>query len=298
MKMRNFSLMCVSVLLASCADNSGKQYWEDNNDTAVVMTRVAAFDGNGQTLEGENDVTDMQACLFEGGIMTKVYDNLQTSGDAYRLQVDSRAGNLYMLANAADAVDLNRLQGEGISEAEWLKHIYKAEDSGRTRPFFTGVLVLDASGQNGNAQILTLKRGVARFDVTMNVAGTVRLEKFTLTNVARSAYLFSQGEVKSPADAVRRDTTVTFPSALTKDTPGVLYVYEQENAGMEIKIEASFDGGEVKTLTKTLDAALRRNAVYTVTVSKDHIDIIVKPVFEEWESGGNIELTPSSHMLP
>ena len=53
------------------------------------------------------------------------------------------------------------------------------------------------------------------------------------------------------------------------------------------------DGGEVKTLTKRLDAALKRNAVYTVTVSKDHIDIVVKPVFEEWEPGDNIEITPS-----
>lgn len=225
--------------------------------------------------------------------MTKAYKNLQVAGDTYRLQVDGLGGNLYMLANASGVIDLELLQSENISEADWLKSVYKTDGTGETRSFFTGMLALNAARQDVGAQVMTLKRGVARFDIVMNVAGAAKLEKFTLTKVAQSAYLFPQDGVQSPSGVTRRDTTLTFPSALTQDTPGVLYVYEQENPGMEIRVEVSFDGGEVKTLTKRLDAALKRNAVYTVTVSKDHIDIVVKPVFEEWEPGDNIEITPS-----
>lgn len=114
MKMRSLkfvSVVSVGTLLASCADNSENQYWE-GNESMVVVTRVAGFDGSGQTLEGENEVTDMQACLFEGGIMTKAYKNLQVAGDTYRLQVDGYGGNLYMLANASGVIDLEQLQSE------------------------------------------------------------------------------------------------------------------------------------------------------------------------------------------
>ena len=298
MKMRRFKLMsvvCASLWLASCAENSGNNYWENEHTATVVTTRMASFDGQGQTLDGENDVTDMQACLFEGGVMTQVYKNLQLSDDGYQLQLNNHTGNLYMLANIAGAVDLEKLQAEGISETEWLKTIYRADNSGKTRSIFTGMLVLDDSKPGDAARVLTLKRGVARFDLVVNVAGDVKLHAFTLTNVAQSAYLFPQSDgVKSPATVSRRDTTQTFPTPLTHDHAGMLYVCEQKNDNMEIMIKAVFDGGEMKTLTKKLDGDLIRNAIYTVTVSKEHIDVVVKPVFEDWETGGNIELVPTS----
>ena len=40
----------------------------------LVKTRLAAFEGTGQALEGESEVKDLRACLFESGVLTKVYD--------------------------------------------------------------------------------------------------------------------------------------------------------------------------------------------------------------------------------
>lgn len=292
-KLNLIGIVSVGLLLASCSDTEGG-HTENDNREPVITTRLADFDGGGQTIDGENDVEDMQACLFEDGVMTKVYKNLPVSSDGYNLQLKNLKGNLYMLANTANAIDLEKLQAEGITETEWLKTSFSPVVS-ETGHFFTGVLALDARGQRAVTKPITLKRGVARFDLVLNVAGDVEVNSLTLTNVARSVYLFPQGDaVKSPDNTERRDTTVAFLPAVVQEAPGVLYVYEQENNGMEIKVEAGFDGGAVKTMTKTLEGDLKRNHVYTITVNKDYIDVTVKPNFEDWEDGGNTDMSPDA----
>ena len=167
-----------------------------------------------------------------------------------------------MVANAGNMIDLQQMKEEGISEEEW-KKTTMAMSNGKVVNFFTGSLVID--GQNQPSQSLTLKRGVARFDLNVDVAGSAAIESLTLKNVAQSGYLFAQGEVAaSPADVERNDVTAHFDTALSASTPGVLYVYEQENAGIEVSIEAVIDG-QHKVLTKTLEGNLKRNTIYTVT---------------------------------
>ena len=51
--------------------------------------------------------------------------------------------------------------------------------------------------------------------------------------------------------------------------------------------------GQVKTLTKQLGMALERNKIYTLTVRKDVIDVSLDLSFDEWEPGGDTELTPA-----
>ena len=89
----------------------------------------------------------------------------------------------------------------------------------------------------------------------------------------------------------RNDVTAHFDTALSASTPGVLYVYEQENAGIEVSIEAVIDG-QHKVLTKTLEGNLKRNTIYTVTVRKNAIDIVVKVDIDDWEPGEDTEIIP------
>ena len=104
--------------------------------------------------------------------------------------------------------------------------------------------------------------------------------------------MFAQGEVAaSLADVERNDVTAHFDTALSASTPGVLYVYEQENAGIEVSIEAVIDG-QHKVLTKTLEGNLKRNTIYTVTVRKNDIDIVVKVGIDDWEPGEDTEIIP------
>lgn len=283
-------LLMVTLVVGACSDSAGHEPGGNETISPVITTRLAAFDGNGQTLEGENVVTDMKACLFEKGVMTRVYNDLQQSETGYNLQLDSYSGTLYMLANTGDAIDLESLKNQAIQETDWKKMTIAL--NGKSKNFFTGVLRLDGADKSQTVQALTLKRGVVRFDLQVNVAGTASVESLTLKNVAQSAFLFAQEDgVRSPEQTVLRDTVVTFPTPLTTSTAGVLYVYEQENKGLEVCVQAVIDG-QNKVMTKTLEGALKRNSIYTVTVRKDDIDIAVKVGFEDWEQGSDTELVP------
>lgn len=46
----------------------------------VLSLRMADYEGAGQSLAGENEITDFKACIFEEGRMTHIYDNIQASG--------------------------------------------------------------------------------------------------------------------------------------------------------------------------------------------------------------------------
>ena len=104
---------------------------------------------------------------------------------------------------------------------------------------------------------VTLKRGVARFDLQLRTAGVASVKGITLKNAAQSAYLFPVEGDLSPADVTRQDAVAAISEPLTKDTQAVLYVYEQENDGLEIVVEAEIDG---KTTTLRKDAGLRAGA--------------------------------------
>ena len=68
-------------------------------------------------------------------------------------------------------------------------------------------------------------------------------------------------------------------------------IEEQENAGIEVSIEAVIDG-QHKVLTKTLEGNLKRNTIYTVTVRKNDINIVVKVGIDDWEPGEDTEIIP------
>ena len=278
MKMKNLGLVGVVLLglaFTACSKEEDNGGVNETPRSVVITTRQINYEGSGQAIEDENTITDMKACLFEKGTMTKVFEDLQPSADGYNLQINSYEGTIYMVANAGNMIDLQQM---------------KEHSNGKVVNFFTGSLVID--GQNQPSQSLTLKRGVARFDLNVDVAGSAALESLTLRNVAQSGYLFAQGEVAaSPADVERNDVTAHFDTALSASTPGVLYVYEQENAGIEVSIEAVIDG-QHKVLTKTLEGNLKRNTIYTVTVRKNDIDIVVKVGIDDWEPGEDTEIIP------
>ena len=300
MKMKNLGLVGIVLLglaFTACSKEEDNGGVNEPPRSVVITTRQINYEGSGQAIEDENTITDMKACLFEKGTMTKVFEDLQPSADGYNLQINSYEGTIYMVANAGNMIDLQQMKEEGISEEEW-KKTTMAMSNGKVVNFFTGSLVID--GQNQPSQSLTLKRGVARFDLNVDVAGSAAIESLTLKNVAQSGYLFAQGEVaaspadverNSPADVERNDVTAHFDTALSASTPGVLYVYEQENAGIEVSIEAVIDG-QHKVLTKTLEGNLKRNTIYTVTVRKNDIDIVVKVGIDDWEPGEDTEIIP------
>ena len=274
-----------SVFLMACSDDTESQDW--NSGALLVTPRVAGYGESGEALEGEDNITEMNACLFEGGVLTQIFEHLQKNGDDYNIPVEAQEGTLYMLANTDGTVDLNAMKG--CSEEDWLKTTVPVKD-GKPVRFFTGKLELGTQSQS--AQTVVLKRGMARFDLSLS--GNIAVNTLTLKNAAQSVYLFPQADgVKSPSGVARQDIAVHFDTALTASTSGVLYVYEQENEGLAVTVEAVVDG-ESKILTKTLEEeSLKRNAIYTLVLRKDAssdngvtLDILA------WEDGGDTSLRP------
>ena len=291
MKKMNFlgwvGILLSTLLFAACSEDTADKWWNGGIGSLLVTPEVADYTGSGQTIDGENEITDMRACLFEEGVLTQIFENLSSAGGKYSLPVTAEEGTLYMLANTAGMLDLEGMKG--CSESEWLKTTLPLKD-GKAVSFFTGKLELGTQVQG--EQALMLKRGIARFD--LSVSGNIAVSSLTLKNVAQTVYLFPQeGKVESPENVDRSDVTVRFDEALMTSASGVLYVYEQENDELEIWVEAIVDGKST-TLVKALEEkALKRNAIYTLTLRKDAssgngvtLDIL------DWEEGGDTSLHP------
>lgn len=259
--------------------------------TPVVKAQLAAFEGAGQTLEGENTLTDLRACLFVDGTLTKVYTLPVAPDTGHGLQLERHAGTLYVVANTEGLLDLDALQESRLSEEEWKKIAVTTAGEAPAR-FFSGSISLDGLENTQTELPVTLRRGVARFDLQIRTAGAASVRSITLRNAARSAYLFPVAGDLSPEAVSRADASATITEPLTQDTPAVLYAYEQENDNLTVEIVAEIDG-QVKTLTRQLGMALERNKIYTLTVRKDVIDVSLDLSFDEWEPGGDTELTPA-----
>lgn len=257
----------------------------------VVRAQLAAFEGGGQTLEGENTLTDLRACLFVDGTLAKVYTLPVTPDAGPGVQLERHAGTLYVVANTEGLLDLDALQQGSLSESDWKKMAVTTAGKAPAR-FFSGSISLDGLENTQTELPVTLRRGVARFDLQIRTAGKASVSSITLRNAAQSAYLFPVEGDLSPEAVLRQDVAATISEPLTQDTPAVLYAYEQENDNLTVEIVAEIDG-QVKTLTKQLGMALERNKIYTLTVRKDVIDVSLDLSFDEWEPGGDTELTPA-----
>lgn len=254
----------------------------------TVRAVIAGYSGNEQTLEGENDIEDLNALIFKDGRLTEILKNIPSSGSSYDIKVSSREGTMYVVANTGGHLNLDSLQSAGISEADWLRHPLTAGGDAPAH-FFTGSVSLSQSQQT--VLPVTLKRGVARFDLRLRTAGDASVKAVKFANLAQSAYLFPVDGEHSPAGVTRGTAVKEFSSPLTADTKAVMYAYEQANDGIEVTVDAVIDG-KPRTLKKTLTGDLKRNTIYTITVRKEDIDVSLDITFEDWTEGGDTELTP------
>ena len=283
--------LLAGALLTACSEKENPQIPQaPPSEPPVVSVRLADYHQSGASLDGENALTDLGACLFEDGVLTRVYEAPDPADGSWDLALDRYAGVLYLVANVSGQIDLSEALEQGMTEAEWLKRTVSVAGE-RPQHFFSGRVNLEDAAATPGQLSAALTRGVARFDLQLRTAGVASVKGITLKNAAQSAYLFPVEGDLSPADVTRQDAVAAISEPLTKDTQAVLYVYEQENDGLEAVIEAEIDGVS-KTLTKRLETDLERNRIYTLTVRKDVIDVHLDVSFDEWEEGGDTELTP------
>ena len=286
-----YGMLLSAFCMVSCSDEQ-ETVQKEAEGTAMIQASVSAFKADGKitSLEGEDEIEDIQACLFENGLMTEVYTDMDCSSDTYSLKLKSMSGTLYMLANTARIINLQQMKEQGTTEQEWLNTIIKTEN-GKALRFFSGKLDLKEQAQGQTVLPMSLKHGTARFDLLVRAGGVISVKSLTLKNVAQESYLLPKEEVVSPEHASVRDIRIDFLQPLSQDSLGVAYVCEQTNPQLKVVAEMEMDG---KTYIQeaSLPSVLKRNTVYTVTVRKDALSADIKLEVTAWEDGGDIGLHP------
>lgn len=282
-------LLLILLGMVSCAE-----HLEDmsQGDTSLLKVRgvFSDFASVGSAAGAGEGVSEMKACLFQNGLLTKVYKDLQTTDNLeYSLGVNRLSGTLYMLADTEQLIDWNNLQPQSVTEEEWLQMAASSEN-GQPHPFWTGKVSLDSLTSGKQTLSVNMKRGVARFDLL--VRGTaISVHRLTLKNVRQQGYLFEQNAVSSPKDVTSDDWVCEFAAPLQKDSVGVAYVYEQKNPELMVSVDVSI-AGRSYTLEEYLMEDVKRNTVYTLTVRKELLTEELRLEIEEWNKEGDIALTP------
>ena len=247
---------------------------------------------------GESSISEIEAYLFQNDTLKKCLGPLSSSGgDTYELNImNSDKGDIYFIANTEGHVDVSGLEEGTTLKSEFLQLASKLNDD-QTRLKGNHILTGSYQRQKAGSAEVNLQRGVARLDLTVNVP-QIKIKSVRIDNVSNTGYVFKQSGVETPVDVEKRTIRRDFPEPLTASETGLFYLYEQNNAEMNLTMEIEADG-KSNTLSAQLPELLSRNTIYTLTVNKTgtedfEITINVTTSVEEWTPGEDVTATPDS----
>ncbi len=249
----------------ACTDKENPEV-SGPGDGKTVKVRLASFPAEGAFApDHDGNLTKTGAYLFENGVLEKVWENLSPAEEGYELQIGRFSGHLYVVAGEEGLVLDKNPEAGSLTEEEWLETTVGARD-GLAVHYASGCL--DLSGLDGKPQpvTMTLKRGVARFDLRTD--SSVAVSGFVLKNVAFRGYCFPRTSAGVPDTVERGDVPVRFDTAWSGEKAGVAYVYEQQSPELAVSLDITVDG-EPRHLESRLPEIIRRNTVYTVSVHRD-----------------------------
>lgn len=230
-------------------------------------------------------LSEIKALHFSGGSLREIYD-LDPSSLTLEIPAADGGGNLYMLAMTEDHSGNVKpefpMPGPGSSESAWLSSAVSAP-GGQPSVFFLGRTELPAVP--GKTVSVSLERGVARFDLALEVAGTVEVHGLKFTGAIQEMFMFGDG---APQNAHRGDVEVVFKDPVREDTEGAAFLLAQENPGLSVEVAATLDGKE-SVVVADLPGKLERNTVYRIVLRKDHVDAGLGLAVEEWNGAGDID---------
>ena len=291
MKKYVMTIIPALALMVSCKDHPGHAGPEGNDGTNVVSTKIAAYSGGAGQLPGEDNLVSVEAYHFDGGKLVKTYSDFTGSGsNVFEINLDSRSGTLYLVALGDDGPEYARPQAEE-SEDAWLKRASAVSEDGRPGHFYTGKTSLAGTGM---LQV-ELERGVARFDLKIDVAGEAEVRRIVFHDMLYGAPLFA-GAGTDLSGIPSGDMEVDFGTPVSENRKGVAYIYGQDNASLTVSVDAVVDGKEC-TLAADLPDEIARNTVYTLTLRKDYITADLELSVSDWNDGGEIEISPDKTVL-
>lgn len=293
----HFLWICIAVFFAAACSNDIEQEQKAEHTGTLLKAQLETFkvDGRNASLPGEENINDIKACLFENGTLTQIYSDFGKEENRYTLNINKNKGNLYILANTGEVIDLQGMADSGITEEEWLNTSIQTEQ-GKALEFLSTKINLDNEVQKTYTVNTSLKRGVARFDLLLRTESPIAVQRVTLKNIAQQGYLFAKEEIASPDGTKTQDLTVDFSEPAQTDVQGIAYVYEQASTEPKVEISMMVNGMPI-TKEASLPSVLKRNAVYTLTLRKDMLTANIQLDVQEWEAGGDYNLAPSNETV-
>lgn len=289
-----FGVLSAVFLSTACSTEFIPKEESGSTQMRTVKASISNYqvEGKPSILPEEDNVSNLQACLFENGELTEIYSQFTKENNQYVLQTNKKSGHLYILGNTSGQVDLEALKAEGITEEQWLHTTLSHTDDNAT--FFSGMTDLGKSSDNTLA--LELARGLARFDLSIQANRSIQVKRIVFKQMAQQAFLFSQNPVSAPANAEKKDKEIEPAQALEKDTQGIAYVYEQTGTDMKACVNMLSNGKET-TLGTSLPSTIKRNTVYVLNITADPATGAVKLNVIEWENGGEHNLSSEAGSL-
>ncbi len=289
-----------SVFFMSCtSDDDPVNPVQPEAVTKVRMIVDDFFQSTASALPtGESSISEIEAYLFQNDTLKKCLGPLSSSGgDTYELNImNSDKGDIYFIANTEGHVDVSGLEEGTTLKSEFLQLASKLNDD-QTRLKGNHILTGSYQRQKAGSAEVNLQRGVARLDLTVNVP-QIKIKSVRIDNVSNTGYVFKQSGIETPVDVEKRTIRRDFPEPLTASETGLFYLYEQNNAEMNLTMEIEADG-KSNTLSAQLPESLSRNTIYTLTVNKTgtedfEITVNVTTSVEEWTPGEDVTATPDS----
>ena len=284
MSIKNILAIIVSFAVISCTDKEAMN--EHSGADPVILPRVSSYNytsGNDETTE-TNEIETLHACLFENGVMTRIYSDIDPLAG---IKIDDSKGRLYMVAN----IEGNNSYNVGMSEEEWLSTTV-THTGGVNLTYMSGVIDLSDPSHG----VLQLYRGVARIDVNVSDEHDLSVSAIVFKNIAQQSYLNRRHNVESPGSTGYNDVTPVIDAPLTGSTYGVAYLCEQASDNISAVLTVNVDG-ELVEKEVALPSILKRNCVYTINVFKASVQADVTLSVTDWENGGDFNMTPNERGL-
>ena len=287
MSIKNIFVIIVSLAVMSCTDKGAVN--EHSGADSVILPRVIPYNytsGNDETT-GIKEIRILHACLFENGVMTRVYSDIDPLTG---IKIDDSKGRLYMVANI-ERNNSASFYNVGMTEEEWLS-IAIPHAGGVNLTYMSGVVDMSDTSHG----VLQLYRGVARIDVNVSEEHGLSVTDITFRNVAQQSYLNRRNTVESPESTGYNDVTPVIDTPLTGSTYGVAYLCEQASENISAVLTINVDGETVEKEV-ALPSKLKRNCVYTINVFKASVQADATLSVTDWENGGDFNLAPNERGL-
>lgn len=112
-----YTLPVSSGLSVPCSnDDAASTSMPDGGGNGIVKVSTTKHAGRGMIIENEFVITDIQACISEGGNMSGICNGIISSEGSLYIQTERYSGTLHVLANACGQTDLDGLMNQYITE--------------------------------------------------------------------------------------------------------------------------------------------------------------------------------------